>query len=71
MKADSDGEDFGTNTEVSTTGGIHGGAGVEYVLGPGRLFGEVCVAWSPLDHDVTGEKSTGNLGIGFGYVFVF
>lgn len=71
VKADADGENFGTSTERSTKPGAHGGAGVEYVLGPGRLFGEICIAWSPLDHDVTGKKSTGNLGVGIGYLFVF
>lgn len=71
IEAESGDQDFGTNTERSTTGGINGGGGVEYAIGPGRIFGEICIAWSPLDHDVTGDKSTGNLGIGLGYVFVF
>jgi len=71
VKANAEGNDFGTNTERSTKPGVSCGAGVEYKLGPGRLFGEILMAWSPLNHDVTGDKSTGNLGLGFGYIAVF
>jgi len=71
VEAGSGGESFGTNTERSMEAGVQGGIGFEHRLGPGRIFGEVCVAWSPLRHDVTGHKSTGNMGLAFGYTAFF
>jgi hypothetical protein len=61
------GEAFGENTETSTEFGVAAAVGVDYVLGPGALFGEVEVGWSPLGHDITGDSSTGQLGIALGY----
>lgn len=63
----SGGQAFGENTETSTEFGVAGGIGIEWVLGPGPLFVEIEIAWSPLDHAITGDSSTGQLGLALGY----
>lgn len=64
------GQAFGENTETSTEVGVAGGVGVEYFLGLGPIFGEIEFAWSPLAHDITGDASTGQLGLTVGYRFL-
>ena len=67
VTGDAGGSAFGENTETSTEFGVGGAVGVEYVLGPGPLFLEVEVGWSPLGHDITGTSTTGQLGFSLGY----
>jgi hypothetical protein len=67
MNGEAGGEAFGENTETSTEFGVGAGVGVEYVLGPGPLFAEVELGWSPLGHDITGDSSTGQIGLALGY----
>jgi hypothetical protein len=67
IDAGAGGSSFGENTETSTEFGVGGGVGVEWVLGPGPLFAEVEVGWSPLEHEITGGSSSGQLGLAFGY----
>lgn len=64
---DRDGEEFMTYKEQSTKLGFFVAVGGEYLLGPGALFLDLDLGWSPLDHEITGDASTGNLTTTLGY----
>ncbi len=67
MNGGAGGAEFGENTETSTEIGVGAGVGIEYLLGPGPLFAEIEMGWSPLPHAVTGDSSTGQIGLALGY----
>lgn len=48
--------------------GVH--AGVDYLLGPGALLGELLFQWADLDHQQTGDTSLAGLTIWIGYRFM-
>ena len=65
------GESFGEAKEKNTKVGFGLQLGAEYDLWKGSLLGELQMAWSPLDHRITGDTNTGSLGINFGYRLKF
>jgi opacity protein-like surface antigen len=57
------------STEQSTKVGLSVPIGVDFEIGPGRLFLEGQVLWAPVDHRTTGDSSVGALTIEAGYRF--
>jgi opacity protein-like surface antigen len=55
------------STEQSTKVGLSVPIGVDFKLGPGRIFGEMQILWAPIDHRITGEASVGSITVGAGY----
>jgi hypothetical protein len=53
--------------EQSTKVGFHVPLGVDYLLGPGRLFVEAQLFWAPIDHRSTGDSSVGAISAELGY----
>jgi opacity protein-like surface antigen len=53
--------------EQSTKVGFHVPLGVDYLLGPGRLFLEAQLFWAPIDHRSTGDSSVGAISAELGY----
>jgi hypothetical protein len=53
--------------EQSTKVGLSVPLGVDYALGPGRIFLEAQLLWAPIDHRVTGDSSVGSLTAELGY----
>ncbi|HEV8245219.1 MAG TPA: hypothetical protein VGP93_05600, partial [Polyangiaceae bacterium] len=49
--------------EKSTKFGFGVPLGVEYVLGPGALLGELSFEWGPFDHRITGDSNLGGISI--------
>lgn len=64
------GADFGENEESNTEVGFVVGGGVEWLLGPGALFGAVKVGFSDLDQRLTGDANTGAAVVDLGYRFL-
>jgi len=64
------GADFGENEETNTEVGFVVGGGVEWLLGPGALFGAVKVGFSDLDQRLTGDANTGAAVVDLGYRFL-
>lgn len=64
-------ESLGEHKEKNTTVGFGLQLGAEYNLWMGALLAELQVAWSKLDHRVTGDANTGSLGINLGYRMMF
>ncbi|OGQ87502.1 MAG: hypothetical protein A2289_11320 [Deltaproteobacteria bacterium RIFOXYA12_FULL_58_15] len=62
---------FGENSETDTAIGMVLGGGASYRLGPGALEAELSFAFAGLDHHVSGDSSTGGLGLGLGYRLMF
>ena len=65
------GESFGEAKEKNTEVGFGLQLGAEYDLWKGALLAELQMAWSGLDHRITGESNTGSLGINLGYRLKF
>lgn len=63
--------DFGKHREGSTELGMVVGGGVDWVLGPGALVGQLDVGFSDLDEQLTGNTNTGALELSVGYRFFF
>lgn len=63
-------EVIGETSETSTQ--IGGGLplGVEYLLGPGALLGELLFEVGTLDHTITGKSHTAGLSLNIGYRFM-
>lgn len=55
------------STEQSTKFGFGVPIGAGFRLGPGDLVGELLMAFSSLDHKVTGDANTGALSFSLGY----
>jgi len=53
--------------ETSTQVGVGVPIGVNYMLGPGRLFGEFQFLWAGIAQKSTGDGSVGSLTLGVGY----
>jgi hypothetical protein len=53
--------------EQSMRVGLSVPIGVDYGLGPGRVFFEALMFWAPIDHQITGESSTGSISALLGY----
>lgn len=58
------------SSEVSTKVGVGVPLGVGVRLGPGDLFVEASLLWAPIDHQITGDSSTGAITASLGYRFV-
>lgn len=67
----SGGQAFGTNSEVSTQGGVSATLGGEIRLGPGALVLECGFGWSDLPHTITGATSTSAISAQAGYRIFF
>jgi opacity protein-like surface antigen len=61
------GNNINESTEQSTKVGLSVPIGLDYALGPGRLFGEVQILWAPIDHRITGDSSVGSFTVDVGY----
>jgi hypothetical protein len=61
----------GDNTAVSTEFGVEVGGGVDLKAGPGYVAGDVRVAYTKLDHTITGDTNAGKVAIGLGYRLTF
>ena len=61
----------GDNTASSMEIGVELGGGVDYRVGPGYLAGDLRVAYSKLDHVLTGSTNAGKLALAVGYRWVF
>lgn len=71
LTASSGGQPFGEHRETKTQYGLMGGAGGEFLLGPGALFGELRVSGSDLNQTITGDANTGALALSLGYRLFF
>lgn len=58
-------------TESSTKIGFGIPLGVDYALGPGRVFVEAMFLWAPFNHNTTGPSNAGALTIEAGYRMFF
>jgi hypothetical protein len=56
--------------ESSTRIGMGLPLGVEYALGPGRIFGEAMFLYAPFNHNATGASNAGALTVEVGYRFL-
>lgn len=61
----------GENTAVSTELGVELGGGIDFRAGPGFVTGDARLAYSKLDHQLTGSTNAGKLAIAAGYRVVF
>ena len=71
MKAEGNGDDFGENSETKTEYGLMVAGGVEYMLGPGALYGALEFGWSDLNTRITGDANTGAFLVDMGYRVMF
>lgn len=62
---------FGNHDEGSTEVGLIAAGGADYLLGPGRLSGELGMGFSDLNQKLTGNSNTGALEVSLGYRFLF
>jgi opacity family porin len=68
----SQGANVGTTyLESSTRIGMGIPVGVDFALGPGRLFGEAMFLYAPFNHNVTGATNAGALTVEVGYRYLF
>lgn len=67
MTATGNGGDFGENRETNFEIGGFLGAGADFALGPGTLFGALIFSYSDLQERITGDANTGTLSLDFGY----
>lgn len=67
VNGDGNGEPFGENEETSGEFGFAAALGGELRLGPGAVLAEISLGYAPLGHRITGDVSTGALGIQLGY----
>jgi outer membrane protein W len=61
----------GDNSEVSTEFGVELGGGADFRAGPGYFGGDLRVAYSKLDHQLTGSTNAGKVAVSACYRFVF
>jgi hypothetical protein len=61
----------GENTATSTEIGVELGGGADLRAGPGFVTGDVRVAYSQLDHVLTGSTNAGKITLAAGYRVVF
>lgn len=59
------------NTEVSTELGVELAGGADVRLGPGYLGGDLRVAYSKLDHKLTGSTNAGKIAVTASYRLTF
>lgn len=67
--ADEDSDAFGTLRETNTHVGFVAGAGTDFHLGPGTLFGEITFGWTKLDQNLTELGTTSAFALDVGYRF--
>jgi hypothetical protein len=65
-----DGAPILTTVETSTQAGLGVPVGLDVLLGPGRLFGELQLLWAPANQRSTGEGSFGSMALSAGYRLV-
>ncbi len=70
VNGDGNEETFGENEETSDSFGFGASLGGELRAGPGVALLDVSFGWAPLEHRITGDVSTGALGIQLGYRFM-
>lgn len=63
--------DFATHKEGSIEMGGFAAGGVDFLLGPGRVSGELGLGLSDLNQKLTGDSNTGAVEVSAGYRFVF
>lgn len=61
----------GDNTDVSTELGLELAGGADFRAGPGYLGGDLRIAYSNLDHVLTGNTNAGKLAVSASYRFTF
>lgn len=71
VDGDSDGTALGVNEEQKTAFGGLAAAGAELLLGPGAASAELAFSFADLNHEITGNASTGGLALRLGYRFLF
>jgi hypothetical protein len=62
---------FAAHDEGSTELGFAAAGGADYLLGPGRLSGELGMGMSDLNQKLTGNSNTGALEVSLGYRMLF
>lgn len=61
----------GENTAHAVEAGLQVGGGVDYLVGPGFVVGDLRIIYSPLDNVLTGDSNAGNVVVAAGYRLVF
>jgi hypothetical protein len=61
----------GDNSAVSSELGVELAGGVDYRVGPGFIAGDVRMAYSKLEHVLTGDTNAGKLAVALAYRLVF
>lgn len=61
----------GENTARAVEAGLQVGGGVDFLVGPGFVVGDLRVIYSPLDNVLTGDSNAGNVVVAGGYRLVF
>jgi len=61
------GNPIAESDEQSTKVGVGVPLGIDYLVGPGRIFLEAQLLWAPIDHRTTGDSSVGSITAALGY----